>query len=323
MPMRDGGGSFDIDNPDDGTPIKEMFSFRERLLLIPEKCTYEVQLADQIDPDRKNPNLPHNVQRKLFDLGINSEALCKILLQANALFKQGLLPIDLDAAKALAMDALTEFVSMYRVAQEFKELERIEVEKYEKGRHQPRSVSLPSIGGIDAHCTTFAQKAHYFGRAMISLSRLFIRDAGNWDKLKEIAAARHGNDDVFLKLINEVVPVMKLVLHLRDALEHQNKGVIVRDFAMEPDAGIAPPTVELNFRGSVVPRISVSSLMDGLINSLPIFFEMMAVNLCSKFAQPIAGIPSFVDMLPDNFQQARHVRFGYCVWMGDQKMPFG
>lgn len=82
---------------------------------------------------------------------------------------------------------------------------------------------------------------------------------------------------------------MKLVLNLRDALEHQNECVVVRDFAMEPDSTIAPPTIELNFRKSVLPRTSVSSLMDGLITALPVYFEMMIVHLSSKFAQPVAG----------------------------------
>jgi len=117
---------------------------------------------------------------------------------------------------------------------------------------------------------------------------------------------------------------LKLVLNLRDALEHQNECVVVRDFAMEPDSTIAPPTIELNFRKSVLPRTSVSSLMDGLITALPVYFEMMIVHLSSKFAQPVAGLPLFVDQLPDNFQQSRFVRFGYWARMPNgQVMPFG
>ena len=78
--MRDGGGSFSLENPDDGTPIKEMFSLKDRLLMITDKFTYEIQVADQIDPQRTNPGLPHNIRRKLFDFGIQSEAIRKILI---------------------------------------------------------------------------------------------------------------------------------------------------------------------------------------------------------------------------------------------------
>ena len=62
MPTRNSGGSFSLNNPDDGTPIKEMFTLGDGLLFITEKCTYRMQVADQIDPDRTNPALPHNVQ---------------------------------------------------------------------------------------------------------------------------------------------------------------------------------------------------------------------------------------------------------------------
>jgi hypothetical protein len=177
MPMRDGGGSFSIDNPDDGTPIKEMFSLKHRLLLITEKSTYEVQLADQIDPERKNPNLPHNVQRKLFDYGIQSDALSNILLQSRTLFKEGHLPIDVEAAQNLALEALAEFSAMDQTAKTFKDLEKAAIERAEKGSPHVRSVSLPSIGGVDTHCKTFAQKAHHFGRALLSIARLFLPDA--------------------------------------------------------------------------------------------------------------------------------------------------
>src|SRR5262249_14108451 len=61
MPARDRGGMFTLNNPDDGTPIKELFKLNEELLLIiTEKFTYGLQVADQIDPDRTNPDLAPN-----------------------------------------------------------------------------------------------------------------------------------------------------------------------------------------------------------------------------------------------------------------------
>jgi hypothetical protein len=324
MPMRDGAGSFELNNPDDGTPIKEMFTFKDRLLLVTEKCTYEIQTADQIDPKRSNPNLPHHVQRKIFDHGIGSEALSKILLQARTLFKDGFLPIDVEAAQKLAVEALKEFDAMDHTAKEFKDQEKLAIEGAEQATQQPRSLSLPSIGGVDTHCKTFAQKAHHFGKATLAIARLFIPAATNWDSLSEIILARYGKDDQFSKLIAEVTPNLKMVLNLRDALEHQNKAVIVRDFTMEPDGTISPPTIELNFRKTVLARTSIESLMDGLITALPVYFEMTIVFLSSKFAQQVAGLPVFVDLLPEDFQKARHVRFGYWAKMPNgQAMPFG
>ena len=63
MPSRDLGGVCTLNDPDDGTPIRKMFVLNDGLLLISEKCTYRLQVADQIDPDRKNPALPLNFQQ--------------------------------------------------------------------------------------------------------------------------------------------------------------------------------------------------------------------------------------------------------------------
>jgi hypothetical protein len=323
MPMRDGAGSFDLNYPDDGTPIKEMLSFQDRLLLITEKCTYEVVLADQIDPERTNPQLPHNTQRKLLDYGIGSVPLRKILLQARTLFKEGFLSVDIKAAQELALTALVEFDALEQTVSAFKDLEKAAIDRAEKRKPHPRSFSLPSTGGVDAHCKTFAQKAHYFGRSMLMTARLFLPDATNWDKLSEIAKAKYGNQDQFSRMLVELIPNLKMVLNLRDALEHQNKGILVRDFTLEVDGTIAPPTVELDFRKSVLPRTSVASLMDELIIALPVYFEMLIVHLSSKFVQPIAGCPTFVSELPQSFQTAQYVRFGYWANMpGGGTMPF-
>jgi hypothetical protein len=64
MPRRDLGGRFSISNTDDGTPIKEMFKVGDGLLLVTEKCTYRMQVADQIDPDRKPPHYRQTFNKK-------------------------------------------------------------------------------------------------------------------------------------------------------------------------------------------------------------------------------------------------------------------
>src|ERR1700712_1981098 len=88
IPSRDAAQRFSLNNPDDGTPIREMFKLDNGLLMITDRCTYRVQLADQIDPKRENPGLPPNFQQKLFDHGINSDLLCRTLLQAKVLFRK-------------------------------------------------------------------------------------------------------------------------------------------------------------------------------------------------------------------------------------------
>jgi hypothetical protein len=323
MPVRDAGGSFTLDNPDDGTPIKEMFSLKDRLLLVTEKCTYEVQMADQIDPKRTNPNLPHNVHRKLFDHGVNSEVLGKTLLQANNLFKDGFLKVDIRTAMSVTLDALNAFLALDKCFNEFASAENEAIAGASLVTQQGFSFALPAIGNIDQHCKTFNQKAHHFGKALLSLARLFYPSISNWDDLEELSNKRYGSADPFSRLIAEIKPALLLILNMRDCLEHQNQRAQARDFTLEPNGTLAPPTIEMEFRKSKLDRCSIHYLMKQYSEALPVYFQMLAVNLVAKSAQPVAGLKTFVVEMSDELQRARHTRFGYAARMPDGRvLPF-
>jgi hypothetical protein len=325
MPSRDAGGSFELDDPDDGTPIKEMLSLNDRLLLITEKCTYEVKLADQIDPKRTNPNLPHNVRRKLFNHGTNSELLCNTLLLAKVMFRKEFQPqLDIASAMARALDALAEIVSMEQVAKDFSAAQNAAIEKAALVKQQARSFSLPSLGNVDRDCKTFTQKAHHFGGALLKIVRLFYPEAKNWDKFQEIIEARYGKDEPICTVVAETKPVLLLVLNTRDSLEHHNEGVTTIDFEMQPDGSVGPPTIEVNYRKSKLARCSISSFMDEVTKSLLISFEMIVTHMCSKSAQPLAGMPITIGLLSDGYRAAWHVRFAYGMYGADgQFTPIG
>lgn len=325
MPSRDAGGSFELDNPDDGTPIKQMLSLEGRLLLITEKCTYEVQLADQIDPKRTNPHLPHNVHRKLFDHGTNSELLCKTLLQAKVMFRKELqTSLDIPKALTLTLNALGEIVAMEKVARDFSAIEGAAIENAAGVKQQDRSFSLPSVGNADAHCKTFTQKAHHFGGALLKIVRLFYSDAKNWDRFQEIVEATYGKEDPFYKVITGTKPTLLLALNARDSLEHHNEGVTIKDFEMQSDGTVAPPSIEVNYRKSKMPRCSISSFMNEITTSLLISFEMIVTHMCSKSAQPFAGMPFTVGLLSDDYRDTWHVRFAYGMYDADgQFTPTG
>jgi hypothetical protein len=141
IPTRDSAGSFELKNPDDGAPIKEMFPLDDALLFITEKCTYRMQVADQIDPERKNPALPHNITQKLFDHGVNSEILCKTLLLAKVMLRKEMLKVDNACAIRLAFDALSELVAMDEAARAFKVAEQQAIERAKSTPQQPRSLA--------------------------------------------------------------------------------------------------------------------------------------------------------------------------------------
>lgn len=326
IPARDSAGSCSINNPDDGTPIKEMFTLGDGLLFVTEKCTYRMQVADQIDPDRKNPALPHNVQQKIFDHGTESRLLCNTLLLAKVMFRKEFLRVDVDRGMQLAFDALGELVAMHEAAQEFKTAEEAAIERSRQSPQQRQSPAIPSVGNVRTHCKTFAQKADHFAGALLNIIRLFYTDRKqmNWDDFESVVKVNYGENDNFTKVVEQTKPLLQLVRNTRDCLEHRNDGVTAKDFTLEPDGTIAPPTIAVNFRQSSHQRCAISWFIEEIEKALLISFEMIVVHLCSKHVQPFAGMPIVVERLPENYQSAWCVRFGYGMYYQDgQFAPVG
>jgi hypothetical protein len=169
------------------------------------------------------------------------------------------------------------------------------------------------------------QKADHFQGALLKLFRLFYSDEKmNWDDAHEAVTKLYGEADNFSRVMALAVPRLKLVRNARDCLEHHLKGVITKDFELQSDGTIAPPTIEVDFRQSSQERCPVSSFIEENTKMLLDAFEMIVVHLCSKHIQPFAGMPIVVAPLSANYQAAWHVRFAYGMYSADgQFAPMG
>jgi hypothetical protein len=323
---RDLGGSFQIHNPDDGTPIREMFTLGERLLMISDKCIYAIKLADQIDPERTNAALPHNIQQKLFDHGADSELVCRSFLQAWRLFRKEFQTIDNDAALAESFAVLGELVAMRSVADEFQAIQKAAIEKATNaGRDQ--SLAIPAVGNVRAHCKTFAQKADHCAVALSSIVRMFYPTIkkGNWDGFRTLVKDNYGEDDEFSKMMEKATPFLKLVRNTRDCLDHHNvSGVVTHDFELHADGQIGLPSIEVNFRGSTLPRCSIADFFERVRENLLNVFETTVVHMCAKNMKSFAGMPMTIVPLSDEYKKAWRVRFAYGAFYADgQFAPCG
>lgn len=84
--IRDSGGHADIGTLEDGAII-EMKNIGGRLLIIKERAIYEMVMADTIDPERTNINLPTTIHKLIIDKGTESETVSRTLLTAMTLFR--------------------------------------------------------------------------------------------------------------------------------------------------------------------------------------------------------------------------------------------
>jgi hypothetical protein len=324
MPIRDGGGKFTINNPDDGTPIKEMFKLDDGLLMITEKCTYRMQLADQIDPDRRNSALAPTFQQKLFDHGTDSDLLCRTLLQGRVMFRKEFQNFDVDRAMQITFEALGDLVAMHETAQVFSSAEQAAIEKASRLDRRDASQTLAAVGNVRGHCKTFMQKADHFAVSLFGLVRLFypdMRSKGGWDSFHETLKTKYGESDPFYKVSELATPLLKLIRNARDCLEHGNlKGVETSDFAPRPDGVIEYPWIKIDYRGTSHERCPISWFMKETTRAILESFEMIIVHSCAKRIEPFAGMPMSIALLPESVRKSWHVRFAY--GMHDQDGTF-
>jgi len=318
---------FTVKNLDDGSPIVEQILLGGRLLLITEKCTYAIQMADQIDPGRTNPALPHNFQQKLFDYGADSELLCRSLIHAKVMFRKEFQKIDIERARQLSFDFLGELLAMDEAARDFRAAEAAAIEKARGHSLADGSLALPAIGNVRTLCKTFAQKADQGAGALLEVVRLFYGEMkkSHWSDFQELVKGRYGESDNFYKVLELTVPFLQMIRNARDCLEHRNVvGATATDFTLEADGKIGLPSIAIEFRGSVVERHSISAFMMEAVKKLLDSFEMITLHMCAKNIQPFAGMPMTIAPLSDEQKRAWRVRFGYGGYNADgQFLPCG
>jgi len=328
--FHDSGGSFSIANSEDGTAIKEVFTYSDFLVILTEKCAYKIQMADQVDPKRLNPSLPKVIQQKLFDYGTESEIVGRTLLTAKRLFRKEFLPasVDLERGLKLSFEALSEIAAMKTVALEFKELEDRAMSQAKESRRRDGSLVLPAIGHVETKCKTFAQKADHAAAKLFENSKLFYPDAKwrGWRDFADFVRTTFGEEDYFAKLTADTAPFLQLVRDVRDCLEHGNihNGVVIKDFEIGANGVIALPSIEIDFRGTKQPAVSISHFMAEATEMLSQTFEFTLAHLCGKNFQPLAGIPIYVGLIAEDRRQNKHVRFAYGMYYQDQGfVPIG
>jgi hypothetical protein len=323
--MRDAGGSFTIGDVDDGTPIKEFVVMGAALHAITLRGVYEVRLADQIDPDRTNPALPHNVHRRVLAVGLDSDLVCRVLLTAKTLFDPKFLRsgIDHERALLLAFAALENLVAMSSVAADFAAAEQRAIAAFEARTKAGRSMMLPAVGDVRTRCTTFIQKADHAAVALRDIARLFYPVAKSWTDVRDTIIAEFGSDDPVSREVGRALPFMLLVRNARDCLEHKLKGVVIDDFALTAGASIERPSIAIDFRTTRQPQIALALFFDQVAESMTNAVELIIAMLCSKNTQSSAGFPIQVVELDDHWRAGRHVRFSYGTYMNGKVVPIG
>lgn len=323
--LRDGAGSLTISTPGDDTPIREMISTGDRLLVVKDKGIYEVALADQIDPGRTNPTVPNTVQR-ILPFGAADSWVGAVVLTARQLFMSSCFNADTGGkAFDLVLGIAQDIAGAQQILQKHRGLESEAVQAVDPNIRHDRSFVLPAVGNVEATCNEYLQRSDHALRELFKTVQLFYPDvsAGGWDSLKAKIDTGPQNLDNFPQFLAESISFLKLIRNARNCVEHprSEQRLIVLDFAIDRNNALVPPTIEVIHPKTPMPKSQLTGFFESAFASLVNVVELMVVFLCARHVGKFSGFPVHVIELAPDQRRSPHVRYSYGMSMGGQLVP--
>lgn len=312
---RNQGGTAEVGSKEDGA-ILEMQKIGERLFVIKERSIYEFIMADDIDPERTNIHLPNNMHKRIINQGVESEIVSRIFITAKTLFKQNLFDkkICTDNALLLSLELLQELAILQDEIQNYLKKEENVIQEYYSKTGSP---IIPAIEHLQTNCKTIFQKAYQIEQILIDLVVIFypnekgLNKQSHFPKLYEFIKGKYGENDPFAEFIKSTLGFMKILIEIRNGLDHRLNTVNVENFELLPDGNLYSPTIALSYKDVKLERESLNSLLPNVEINLIAIFENISAYLCSKNAIP--GMMEYrIVKIPENKRLNKFVK--YCFW---------
>ena len=317
---RSGGGSMKLGN-DPTDAVSSVVVIGNDLLIVMRRSIHSVMLADSIDPNRTNPQIP-NSQRRVVPYGSDDASVGRTLLQANVLFEKNTLPSEVDRALALriSLEFLKEILALRDIMNEYKEKVDTAQASFEGKLADDKSLHLPFIPGLEQITKRYIQTADDATGRVMELAQVFYSDirGKRWivslhDKLRETQGETH-NATMFVKSITNGVWLLR---NLRNAVEHpkETDHIEVENYTLNSDGTVGEPIISCNNPDTPLSDMSIMDLMEDATEALQEYFEMLMAHFCDIHALPFVGMKRYVSETKTSERQEhlKHVRFEYQI----------
>lgn len=321
LPERDGGKRFNIGEEADG-PTSNMITIGDDLFIVTRKSIQQLILADAIDPNRENQNIPDS-QQKVLSYGSDEKLVGKTLIQADELFKDHSLPAYIKRSDALGLSFafLKEMIVLNETKDAFIKAEQDILDSYKGNLGADFSLRLPVMPNLEQRTKQFIYNADHSLRHIMNLARLFYPDipiAKGWlDKLKEKLILENSTEHPCVLLTEWAREKIIPLRDVRNSIEHPKPDdkVSYQNYKLQKEGNIKPPTMFYEKVNSPFPEVEISQFMIVTIEHLLIAFEGMMVRLCEIHAQPFADGTRYVVEIPeaDRPEQNLHMCYRYDI----------
>ncbi|MEA4886176.1 MAG: hypothetical protein VB063_05770 [Bacteroides graminisolvens] len=316
-------GDVDIDGC-----ITDFISTSDKMYCIKERGIYAVQLADNIDPERNNPEIS-DTQQKIFSVGSESPLVAKTILTAYKLFRKTYLGSNFDDNSAIffAIKLLEDIIALDEIKTRTVNAINEALHNCIEQNNEAGIVVLPSTNYLKHSFDSFAQKAGHFINVLENIARLFYKTelSKKWiTSLKNMVVKKEGAGSPFAVFMQEAGRFLLLTNDIRNMVEHPktNKRIDLNDFRLLPTGLIDPPTMTIVRPNEEDVKASVEWWMGRVVGDLSDISELLMAHLCRINMHCLSNIPTIVTKLPQEQRRNKNVCFSYAVVIGDNVVPF-
>ncbi len=300
LPQRDEGGSFKIGEEGDGN-LSDMIPLEDYgMVIVTRKSVWRVMLADNIDPQRNNANIPRHVQERLLSYGSDDPIVGRTLLQGKELLLQHL---PETVSKYQGMQLVLAFTKeLAAMNDELKELheEYTEIQDCFNGSvRDDGSFVLPALKNLERRAKELIQNIDHMGGIVIEITKLFpieIPQKNPLGKLIEQTEQKFGNKHTVTKAIAELNQKAGWWRLLRNDMEHPSASGMVtfENYKMTDSAKIEMPLIKHTRENSPFHSIDLIRFIVESRGQIIDLFETTLVLLCDSNTEDFAGDKVFV-----------------------------
>lgn len=313
---------------DDGTAVLDAIPISDAAYIVTQKAIYVVKLADQIDPDRTNINIP-NTQQLFAPAGSESDIVALTLLSAGQLFTKAYFPDAKvrDAVISIAADIMIELLAAQKILEQLVAAEDKQIEAVKAANDSTR---LPAVPDVIARAKTFIQKSEHALQAIFRLPTLFygrqMKAAGMWpDAFTKALEGEFDANDMIVGFAREIAEFARQLRNIRHCVEHPkvDQRIVVRDFHLHTDGTISRPTIEVVNSKTPLDEGDLTTFMSVWIASLANITESMLLHLAGKNHAALGNFPVGVGIIPEDQRRMPKVRAGYLINIGGNWQRLG
>jgi hypothetical protein len=305
LPHRNEGGSFKIGEEGDGN-LSDMIPLEDYgMVIVTRKSVWRVMLADNIDPQRNNANIPRHVQERLLSYGSDDPIVGRTLLQGKELLLQHL-PDTINKYQGMQL-VLSFTKELAAMNDEIKKLREEYTEIHERFNGSTRddgSFVLPALKNLERRAKELIQNIDHMGGIVIEVTKLFPVEIPQKNPLGKLIAQteqKFGKDHAVVKAISELNEKMGWLRLLRNDMEHPSASGVVtfENYKMTDSAKIEQPLIKHTRENSPFHSIDLIQFIVESQGEIIDLFETALVLLCDSNTEDFAGDKVFVRNVTD------------------------